>query len=101
MSQSKFLVLAGVGIVALASITGVNTMAQKDNPAVTSTGMDASHLSEKQQYVTLHDGTEPPFQNEYWDHKEPGIYVDAISGATIHVIEMFTLAEAALEGAAR
>lgn len=28
-------------------------------------------------------------------------HVDAISGATIHVIEMFTLAEAALEGAAR
>ncbi len=47
---------------------------------VTSTGMDASHLSPDQQYVTLHDGTEPPFDNAYWDHKEAGIYVDAISG---------------------
>lgn len=46
----------------------------------TNTGMDASHLSEKEKYVTLHDGTEPPFQNKYWDHKEPGIYVDKISG---------------------
>lgn len=46
----------------------------------TSTGLDASHLTEKQKYVTLHDGTEPPFENEYWDHKEPGIYVDRISG---------------------
>ncbi len=49
-------------------------------PPVTSTGMDASHLSEEQKYVTLHDGTEPPFDNAYWNHKEPGIYVDAISG---------------------
>ena len=52
----------------------------KDTPAITSTGMDASHLTDKQKYVTLHDGTEPPFQNEYWDNKEPGIYVDRISG---------------------
>ncbi|MFP4312840.1 MAG: peptide-methionine (R)-S-oxide reductase MsrB [Alphaproteobacteria bacterium] len=49
----------------------------------TSTGIDASHLSEDQKYVTLHDGTEPPFQNEYWDHKEPGIYVDRISGEAL------------------
>ncbi|MCB1532053.1 MAG: peptide-methionine (R)-S-oxide reductase MsrB [Alphaproteobacteria bacterium] len=47
---------------------------------MTSTGMDASHLNDKQKYVALHDGTEPPFQNEYWDNHEPGIYVDAISG---------------------
>ena len=24
--------------------------------------------------------TEPPFQNEYWDNKGPGIYVDVVSG---------------------
>lgn len=46
----------------------------------TTTGLDATHLTEKEKYITLHDGTEPPFQNEYWDHKEPGIYVDKISG---------------------
>jgi len=41
---------------------------------------DMSHLTDMQKYVTQHDGTEPPFQNEYWDHKEPGIYVDIVSG---------------------
>jgi len=55
-------------------------MAETDNKVMTSTGMDASHLSENQKIITLHDGTEPPFQNEYWDNHEPGIYVDAISG---------------------
>ncbi|MFN3700845.1 MAG: peptide-methionine (R)-S-oxide reductase MsrB [Alphaproteobacteria bacterium] len=55
-------------------------MAKAEMKNTTNTGMDASHLTEKQRYVTLHDGTEPPFQNEYWDNKEPGIYVDRISG---------------------
>lgn len=30
--------------------------------------------------VTQKDGTEPPHQNEYWDNKAEGIYVDKISG---------------------
>jgi len=37
-------------------------------------------LTERQYNVTCNGGTEPPFDNEYWDHKEPGIYVDVISG---------------------
>ena len=37
-------------------------------------------LSDLQYKVTQHDGTEPPFQNEYWDNKKPGIYVDIVSG---------------------
>lgn len=45
--------------------------------------MDTSHLTEQQQYVMLHDGTERPFENEYWDHHEPGIYVDAITGEAL------------------
>lgn len=28
----------------------------------------------------MEGGTERPFQNEYWDHKEEGIYVDVING---------------------
>jgi peptide methionine sulfoxide reductase msrA/msrB len=30
--------------------------------------------------VTQHEGTEPAFQNEYWDNKREGIYVDIVSG---------------------
>jgi methionine-R-sulfoxide reductase len=37
-------------------------------------------LSPVQYKVTQKDGTEPPFQNEYWDNKKEGIYVDIVSG---------------------
>lgn len=37
-------------------------------------------LNRIQYEVTQNNGTEPPFQNEFWDHKEEGIYVDIISG---------------------
>jgi peptide methionine sulfoxide reductase msrA/msrB len=37
-------------------------------------------LSPLQYKVTQGDGTEPPFQNEYWDNKREGIYVDIVSG---------------------
>jgi peptide methionine sulfoxide reductase msrA/msrB len=30
--------------------------------------------------VTQHEGTEPPFRNEYWNNHEAGIYVDVVSG---------------------
>jgi len=33
-----------------------------------------------QLHVTQQCGTEPPFRNAYWNHKEPGIYVDVVSG---------------------
>jgi len=37
-------------------------------------------LTSMQYRVTQHEATEPPFDNEYWDNKEAGIYVDIISG---------------------
>ena len=40
-------------------------------------------LTPMQFKVTRQDGTEPPFQNEYWDNHEPGIYVDVISGEAL------------------
>ena len=38
-----------------------------------------SILNDMQYYVTQENGTEPPFQNEYWNHFEEGIYVDLIT----------------------
>lgn len=46
--------------------------------------VDKGDLSERltplQYKVTQEDGTERPFDNQYWDNKEPGIYVDIVSG---------------------
>ena len=39
-----------------------------------------SKLTPLQYDVTQHEGTERPFQNEYWNNHEPGIYVDVVSG---------------------
>jgi methionine-R-sulfoxide reductase len=37
-------------------------------------------LTTMQYKVTQENATEPPFNNEYWDNKTEGIYVDIVSG---------------------
>ena len=37
-------------------------------------------MSAIQYEVTQKNGTEPPFENAYWDNKKEGIYVDIVSG---------------------
>lgn len=39
-----------------------------------------SQLTRMQYEVTQNSATEPPFKNEFWDHKKHGIYVDIVSG---------------------
>ena len=39
-----------------------------------------SRLSPEQYAVTQRNATERPFQNAFWDNKEPGLYVDIVSG---------------------
>lgn len=43
----------------------------------------AQKLTPLQYKVTQKEGTEPPFHNEYWDNKQPGIYVDVVSGEVL------------------
>lgn len=51
-------------------------------------------LSPLQYQVTQCSATEPPFRNEFWDHHEPGIYVDIVSGeplfASLHKFDSGT-----------
>ena len=39
-----------------------------------------SRLTPEQYRVTQKSATEPAFRNEFWDNKQPGIYVDVVSG---------------------
>jgi peptide-methionine (R)-S-oxide reductase len=54
----------------------------EDSMIMTKDGKEVSidHLTDEQKYVTMEGGTERPFKNKYWDHKEEGIYVDVING---------------------
>ena len=68
------LVASGVGVAQLAK--GWNAMdAKKPNDAELK-----SRLTPLQYEVTQHEGTEPPFKNEYWNNHQDGIYVDVVSG---------------------
>ena len=39
-----------------------------------------AQLTPEQYHVTQEAGTEPAFRNEFWNNKEPGLYVDVVSG---------------------
>jgi peptide methionine sulfoxide reductase msrA/msrB len=41
-------------------------------------------LTPLQYKVSQHEGTERPFNNEYWDNKDEGIYVDIVSGEPLY-----------------
>ena len=72
MNRGKIILLFVVLNVLYAQNTIESTMAEKK-----------AQLNDMQYYVTQECGTEPAFDNEYWDHKEPGIYVDVVSGEAL------------------
>lgn len=39
-----------------------------------------ARLDSMQRHVTQENGTEPPFQNAFWNNHEEGLYVDIVSG---------------------
>jgi peptide-methionine (R)-S-oxide reductase len=51
--------------------------------AFNSNAADKKELTELQRYVTQEGGTERPFDNEYWNNHEAGIYVDVVSGEAL------------------
>jgi methionine-R-sulfoxide reductase len=44
-------------------------------------------LTPIQRAVALEGATEPPFDNEYWNHHEKGIYVDILDGKALFTSE--------------
>ncbi len=83
MQMSKipsFFSFALVAALALAGcVSGTQSQAQTEsNPARQDSLRTV--LTPLQYMVTQEDGTEPPFNNEYWDNHEDGIYVDVVSG---------------------
>lgn len=74
----KKLIISSLAL--LAAFTPVQSGAQDMSTPKNPNLKTLEDLTAIQKYVTQHDGTEPAFNNEYWDNKEPGIYVDVVSG---------------------
>jgi peptide methionine sulfoxide reductase msrA/msrB len=56
------------------SIPSKQPYKKPDNPTL------REKLTKRQYEVTQQEGTEPAFDNEYWNNKRDGIYVDVVSG---------------------
>ena len=72
----KHSIIVAVGLL-LAAVTEGKDMKGYKKPAEAEL---RKTLSKEQFHVTQEEGTEPPFQNEYWNNHEAGIYVDRVSG---------------------
>jgi peptide methionine sulfoxide reductase msrA/msrB len=74
-------VLVGGATILFAATNGRKgqTVQTKDKPD-SEKAARLQQLTPMQLHVTQACGTEPPFQNEYWDNHQKGIYVDVVSG---------------------
>ena len=69
--------VAGVKPKTAKPTSGAGTFVKPDDATL------KAQLSPLQYKVTQHEGTEPPFNNEFWDNKREGIYVDIVSGEAL------------------
>ncbi len=80
--MTKISLLVALAVLASAGTAAAQT-ATKEKPVTYTKKSDGElkqALTPIQYKVTQKDGTEPPFDNEYWDNKKAGIYVDVVSG---------------------
>lgn len=70
-------------LVLSALLAGTLVACDAPDPAMATPADLKDRLSRMQYYVTQKDGTEPPYANAYWNHKEPGLYVDVVDGTPL------------------
>ena len=87
--KMKTLIAIIATLAALAFVVCCFAQSSKGGSMTTTSSKPPSKLTDQElkkrltplQYeVTQHEGTEPPFRNDYWDNHQPGIYVDVVSG---------------------
>lgn len=66
-----------VSVISLTVLITIYAMEIKKIPAKEDLKKQLTPIQYK---VTQEDGTEPPFENAYWNNKDEGIYVDVVSG---------------------
>jgi len=77
--SSLVLALITISIVVAGFVFLSRGQDQKPSPSAADAELQ-KRLTPLQYYVTRQRGTEPAFQNEYWNNHRAGIYVDVISG---------------------
>jgi methionine-R-sulfoxide reductase len=82
--MSKVTILTGALLLSVIAAAFMNQGCQATENKVGETNMTREELKKKltpaQYNVTQEDGTEPAFNNEYWNNERSGIYVDIVSG---------------------
>jgi methionine-R-sulfoxide reductase len=73
MKKNGFIISA----LTLMILVSFSAMGEKEMPSREELKKQLTPIQYK---VTQEDGTEPPFENAYWDTKDEGIYVDVVSG---------------------
>jgi methionine-R-sulfoxide reductase len=78
----KFIVIFLILLITDAAIAAETTVVEKSYESYQVPNQDIlkQQLTPMQYQVTQEQGTEPPFDNAYWNNEQPGIYVDVVSG---------------------